>query len=65
MIFFIFEELSPFINESDQYTVCKFTWIPMYLCGEDLPDSMSISKIAKYLIQPLADCKISILAISM
>ena len=37
----------------------------MYLCGEDLPDSMSISKIAKYLIQPLADFKISILAISM
>ena len=37
----------------------------MYLCGEDLPGSMSLSKIAKYLILPLADHKISIMAISM
>jgi hypothetical protein len=60
-----FDELSPFINESDQCTVSQSIWLPMYLCGEDLPDSMSISKIARYLMQPLADCKISILAISM
>lgn len=36
----------------------------MYLCGEDLP-GQSISKIAKYIILPLADWKISIMAISM
>ena len=40
-------------------------WIPMILCGDDLPGAMSISKIAKYIILPLADWKISILAISM
>ncbi len=40
-------------------------WIPIILCGEDLPGAMSISKIAKYIILPLAECKISILAISM
>ncbi len=37
----------------------------MILCGEDLSDAMSITKISKYVILPLADVKISILAISM
>ena len=36
----------------------------MYLCGEDLP-GQSISKMAKYIILPLAEWKISIMAISM
>lgn len=38
--------------------------MPMCICGEDLPGSMSISKIAKYIILPLADSTISIMAIS-
>lgn len=37
----------------------------MILCGEDLSDAMSITKISKYVILPLAYAKISILAISM
>ena len=40
-------------------------WIPMILCGEDLPGAMSITKISKYVIIPLADQEISIMAISM
>ena len=40
-------------------------WIPCSLSGDDLPGSMSISKIAKFIILPLADCAISIMAISM
>jgi len=59
-----FDELSPYLNETD-ITLSQSDWIPMYLSGEDLPGSMSISKIAKYLILPLADWKISIMAISM
>ncbi len=43
----------------------KQRWIAMYLTGEDLPGSMSISKIAKYIILPLAKYSISIMAISM
>lgn len=57
-------ELSPFVDEAD-VTVSQSNWIPVYLSGDDLPGSMSISKIAKYLILPLADWKISILALSM
>lgn len=54
----------PFINELE-VTISQSTWIPVYISGDDLPGSMSLSKIAKYLILPLADSKISILALSM
>ena len=61
-----FAELRPFIeSESGAVTISQSNWIPAYLCGDDLPGSMSISKIAKYLILPLADCGISIMASSM
>ena len=56
-------ELSSYISEDDVFYT-ESNWIPMYLCGEDLP-GQSISKIAKYIILPLADWKISIMAISM
>lgn len=57
-------EIEPFID-SDHMIKNESNWIPMILCGEDLSGSMSISKISKYVILPLADYKISILAISM
>ena len=62
-IFFIIKEMSPYITDTD-VEISQVSWVPMYLCGEDLPGSMSISKIVKYLIMPLADWKISIMAIS-
>lgn len=52
----------PFTNDVD-ITLSDSDWIPMHLSGEDL--QRGISKIAKYLIIPLADWKISIMAISM
>lgn len=57
-----FDELRPYLNETDM-TLSQSDWIPIYLSGEDL--QRGISKIAKYLILPLADWKISIMAISM
>ncbi|CAF0709028.1 unnamed protein product [Brachionus calyciflorus] len=57
-----FEEMRPYLDETDM-TLSQSDWIPMYLSGEDL--QRGISKIAKYLILPLADWKISIMAISM
>lgn len=59
---FGFDELGPYLNETD-ITLSQSNWIPMYLSGEDL--QRGISKIAKYIILPLADWKISIMAISM
>lgn len=59
-----FEELEPYLNETD-IRLSQSNWIPMYLCGDDLPGAISLSKIAKYLILPLAEWKISIMAISM
>jgi hypothetical protein len=59
-----FSELSPYLDEHD-ITLSQSNWIPMYLCGDDLQGATSLSKIAKYLILPLADWKISIMAISM
>jgi hypothetical protein len=64
-LFFFFLELKPFIEDVAEVTLSQSNWIPAYLCGDDLPGSMSISKIAKYLILPLADWGISIMAISM
>lgn len=58
-----FQELAPFINEAE-VKVSSSNWIPCSLSGDDLPGSMSISKIAKFIILPLADCAISIMAIS-
>jgi hypothetical protein len=62
-----YEELKPYLsidNESD-VLVSEHMYVPMYLCGDDLPQSISISKITRYLIIPLAECRISIMAISM
>lgn len=59
-----FTELEAYIDDTDGLHYTESYWIPMYLCGEDLP-GQSISKIAKYIILPLADWKISIMAISM
>ena len=60
-----FEELRPYIENQTDVSISQSNWIPVYICGDDLPGSMSISKIAKFLILPLADWKISIMAISM
>lgn len=76
-----FNELEGFINNSssssnsqrllssdecfNEVKVSSSNWIPCSLSGDDLPGSMSISKIAKFIILPLADCAISIMAISM
>jgi len=46
-----------FLNDSN--------WIATTLCGNDLSGEMSVSKITKYIISPLAAADISILAISM
>jgi len=56
--------LRPFFDEISM-SLTDENWIPMILSGEDLPGSMSITKISKYVIIPLADQKISIMAISM
>ena len=57
------------VNNSDEcfneIRVSSSNWIACSLSGDDLPGSMSISKIAKFIILPLADCAISIMAISM
>lgn len=58
------KELKPYIDTSCM-DLMESMWIPMILCGEDLSDAMSITKISKYVILPLADAKMSILAISM
>lgn len=50
--------------DNDEILVSTELWIPMFICGDDVPNSMSISKIAKYIILPLADFTISIMAIS-
>jgi hypothetical protein len=42
-----FAELSPYLTEDDEITLSHSDWIPMYLCGDDLPGAMSLSKIAK------------------
>ncbi len=56
--------MRPFFDEISM-SLTDENWIPMILSGEDLPGSMSITKISKYVIIPLADQKISIMAISM
>lgn len=58
------KEMEPFIDKQCM-EINNSNWIPIILCGEDLPGSMSITKISKYVILPLANSKISILAISM
>lgn len=57
-------EMEPFIDETCM-EINNSNWIPMILCGEDLPGAMSITKMSKYVIVPLANSRISILAISM
>ena len=56
--------MEPFIDETCM-EINNSNWIPMILCGEDLPGAMSITKMSKYVIVPLANSRISILAISM
>jgi hypothetical protein len=52
-------------DEEKELTLSQSDWIPMHICGEHLPGNMSMSKIANFLISPLAYWKISIMAISM
>ena len=57
-------EFSNYINEPTKLLASKELWIPMFICGDDIPSQNSISKIAKYIISPLADSTISIMAVS-
>lgn len=52
-------------DDEKEFTLSQSDWIPMHICGEHLPGNMSLSKIANFLILPLANWKISIMAISM
>jgi hypothetical protein len=62
-----YAELKPYLNldNESEVLVSEHMYVPMYLCGDDLSESISISKITRYLIIPLAECRISIMAISM
>lgn len=57
-------ELLPFIDKMDMF-LNDSNWIAITLCGNDLSGEMSVSKMSKYIISPLAEADISILAISM